>query len=227
MSQTPINPFDPNAGTATAEAPTPAAGSGAPQFPTGPIPGGPPIPIPTAANQAGPTIGGPQIGGPLPGGPGGASPDGDQIIDLTQIKPGSRQDQLDVGRHLGYCSAVNVDDESKAGNPMITFTFTVMAGSNAGRSRNTYCALTPDALWKLLETLKALGIDDLKPSKNLIAQNAPGRVVVMNVIQGKLYEGNPTTDFNRVEPATEYGFPAGTTRDQVLADPRAQAAGIS
>jgi hypothetical protein len=226
MSQTPVNPFDPNANTATATAEAPTQPGPGPAFPTGPIPGGPAITLPTAAANSGPEIGGPQVGGPLPGGmPGGIPADGEQVIDLTGVKAGGR-DQIDVGRYLGYCSSVNPFDTSKSSdNPMVTFTFTVMAGPMAGRSRKLYCALTPDALFKLLETLTALGITDQKPTKNMIAQLAPGRVVLMNVIQGKPYNGNPTTDFNRVEAPTEFGFAAGTTREQVMADPRAQAAG--
>lgn len=47
---------------------------------------------------------------------------------------------------------------SKGGNPMFVWTFEVSAGEHTGFQSKVFTALTPAAMWKVAETVEALGV---------------------------------------------------------------------
>lgn len=47
---------------------------------------------------------------------------------------------------------------SKGGNPMFAWTFEVVSGDHAGFQSKVFTALTPAAMWKVAETVEALGV---------------------------------------------------------------------
>ena len=47
---------------------------------------------------------------------------------------------------------------SKGGNPMFAWTFEVSAGPNTGFQSKVFTALTPAAMWKVAETVEAMGV---------------------------------------------------------------------
>lgn len=47
---------------------------------------------------------------------------------------------------------------SKGGNPMFAWTFEVSAGEHTGFQSKVFTALTPAAMWKVAETVEALGV---------------------------------------------------------------------
>ena len=47
---------------------------------------------------------------------------------------------------------------SKGGNPMFAWTFEIVSGNNAGFQPKVFTALTPAAMWKVAETVEALGV---------------------------------------------------------------------
>ena len=47
---------------------------------------------------------------------------------------------------------------SKGGNPMFAWTFEVSAGPHTGFQSKVFTALTPAAMWKVAETVEALGV---------------------------------------------------------------------
>lgn len=206
---TPVNMTAPQLVAAPQAMPMPGAGGL----------GGLPVPgMPQAAPGA-------QPGAPLPGGfspygnqaaSGGPALSDDFVIDLSDVSSGS-VDFIGAGRHLMYCSAVN-NDVSQAGNPMIVFDFTVASGEYTGKTRKVYCALTEKAMWKLDETLRALGIvsnDSRKPTYGQIRSGANRRVIIGEFV-ASTYNNRPTTDFARVNPPDEIGVKTGTTLDQLL-----------
>jgi len=50
--------------------------------------------------------------------------------------------------------------ESQAGNPMWIWDFEVVGTEHSGFTLRSYTAITPAALWKLSETLEALGLSE-------------------------------------------------------------------
>jgi hypothetical protein len=92
---------------------------------------------------------------PMPGAPaGGAAPQGDFEVDLTNV-----QDNFTVpdGNYLVQCTDVE-QSVSKGGNPMFIWTFQIVGGDYAGREFKSFTAITPAAMWKVAETVQALGV---------------------------------------------------------------------
>lgn len=106
-----------------------------------PTPGG--APTPSAA----------PIQAPMPGGNASASTDAFEV-DLTNV-----QDNFKVpdGLYRVRCQEVE-QSVSKGGNPMFVWTFVVVDGEYAGREFKVFTALTPAAMWKVAETVIALGV---------------------------------------------------------------------
>lgn len=92
---------------------------------------------------------------PMPGAPtGGAIPQGDFEVDLTNV-----QDNFTVpdGNYLVQCTDVE-QSVSKGGNPMFIWTFQIVGGDRAGFESKVFTAITPAAMWKVAETVQALGV---------------------------------------------------------------------
>lgn len=47
---------------------------------------------------------------------------------------------------------------SKGGNPMFVWTFEISAGDHTGFQLKSFTAITPAAMWKVAETVEALGV---------------------------------------------------------------------
>ena len=75
-------------------------------------------------------------------------------IDLSEIQSG-----FTIPDGLYKVKCVEVEQTvSKGGNPMFAWTFEVSAGPQAGFQSKVFTALTPAAMWKVAETVEALGV---------------------------------------------------------------------
>lgn len=164
------------------------------------IPGG--IPMPDA-NQLNP------FGAPA------AELTDDFVIDLSDVQSGGR-DFIGNGDHTMYCTAVKTG-KSQAGNDKLIFEFTVIAGDYTGKKANLDCAITPNAMWKIDQTLVALGVTrrDAEPTarKPTIGEikTKAHHVIVIGTFVPDTYNGQPTSKFNTVRPPDELGIKTGTT----------------
>lgn len=79
---------------------------------------------------------------------------------------GSGRGRIPKGPRVGRLVSI-VADTSQAGNPMWVWTFVITKGDNAGRDFKLWTALTPDAAWKVVETLAALG-KTYKPGEKVV-----------------------------------------------------------
>lgn len=91
-------------------------------------------------------------GAPMPGNT--AAANDDFMVDLTEV-----QDNFKVpdGLYKMVCNEVE-QTVSKSGNPMFVWTFAVSQGEYAGREFKVFTAITPAAMWKVAETVVALGV---------------------------------------------------------------------
>jgi hypothetical protein len=89
----------------------------------------------------------------MPGNSSVSSPDAFEI-DLTNV-----QDNFKVpdGLYKVCCNDVE-QSVSKSGNPMFVWTFAVVEGNYTGREFKVFTAITPAAMWKVAETVMALGV---------------------------------------------------------------------
>lgn len=98
----------------------------------------------------------PFVGGsaPMPS-MGSASADNFEV-DLTGVEAGG-QFVIPDGNYRVRC--VEVEQQvSKGGNPMFVWTFEISDGPHKGFQSKVFTAITPAAMWKVAETVVALGV---------------------------------------------------------------------
>lgn len=76
-------------------------------------------------------------------------------VDLTNVQDSSFA--IPNGTYKAKC--INVTQEvSKGGNPMFTWEFEIAEGEYSGKTFKSWTAITPAAMWKVAETVIALGV---------------------------------------------------------------------
>lgn len=96
----------------------------------------------------------PFINGPAPTAQGASRVNDDFEVDLTDVES---QGIIPAGSYRAKC--VNVDQSiSKGGNPMFVWDFEILEGQGRGRILKVFTAITPAAMWKVAETVIALGV---------------------------------------------------------------------
>ena len=75
-------------------------------------------------------------------------------VDLTDV-----QDNFTVpdGNYKVRCIDIE-QSVSQGGNPMFVWTFEIAEGPHAGFQSKVFTAITPAAMWKVAETVQALGV---------------------------------------------------------------------
>lgn len=95
----------------------------------------------------------PTANAPMPGAPVSSGADNFEV-DLTNV-----QDNFSIpdGKYKVKCTEIE-QNVSKGGNPMFVWTFQVVEGQYAGFESKVFTAITPAAMWKVAETVQALGV---------------------------------------------------------------------
>lgn len=75
-------------------------------------------------------------------------------VDLSEVKSNF---VIPDGMYRVKCVEVE-QTVSKGGNPMFAWTFEVSAGEHTGFQSKVFTAITPAAMWKVAETVEALGV---------------------------------------------------------------------
>jgi hypothetical protein len=75
-------------------------------------------------------------------------------IDLTGVESSGL---IPEGAYRARCVEVR-QDVSKGGNPMFVWDFELTEGAGKGRILKTFTAITPAAMWKVAETVIAMGV---------------------------------------------------------------------
>lgn len=91
---------------------------------------------------------------------------------------------------------------SQAGNPMWIFTLVGLHGEAGGREFKIYCALTPAALWKLNDTLKALQLGTPGQKTAFKKSDAIGKLVWGDVKDSE-YKGRKGSSIEELHTMTD------------------------
>lgn len=94
------------------------------------------------------------INTPMPGVSSGSMADSFEV-DLTGVEESSFT--IPDGFYKVKCLDVE-QSVSKGGNPMFVWQFEVSEGDHAGFQSKVFTAITPAAMWKVAETVQALGV---------------------------------------------------------------------
>lgn len=137
----------------------------------------------------------PSAGGNAPM-PGGSSAANDAFeVDLTNVEDNS---VVAEGEYRARCIDVT-QDVSKSGNPMFVWQFEITDGKYTGRVMRLWTAITPAAMWKVAETVIALGIGQngqvVKFKRSDVLNRECGIVV-----EPDEYDGKASSRISRVIP---------------------------
>lgn len=135
----------------------------------------------------------PQAGGtPMPGAPMNTSADSFEV-DLTEVKDNFK---IPDGNYKVRCIEIE-QSVSKGGNPMFVWTFEVSEGEHAGFQSKVFTAITPAAMWKVAETVQALGVGQtgsvVKFKRTDVINKECGAL-----IEQSEYNGNTRSQISRV-----------------------------
>ena len=95
----------------------------------------------------------PAAGVPMPGAANGMNAGFE--VDLTNVQEPSFA--IPNGTYKAKCINVT-QDVSKSGNPMFIWEFEIAEGNYKGKTFKSWTAITPAAMWKVAETVIALGV---------------------------------------------------------------------
>jgi hypothetical protein len=111
-------------------------------------------------------------------------------LDMTNVQEGFTL--IPEGRYPAYLFNAEHKD-SRSGNPMVVLTLKIVKGEFKGRNLWHYVTITPDTLWKVKQTLEALGVAVPKSIVEVDFDDYLGKkcvaVVTHREYQGKTREG--------------------------------------
>ena len=141
---------------------------------------------------------------PMPG-PGGlsagaAAPPDEFAVDLTEVESSGLMPE---GTYRVRCANVE-QSVSKGGNPMFVWDFEVVGGEHDGRMLKVFTAITPAAMWKVAETVVALGIGQTGGVVKFKRSDVIGKECGA-VVEDTEYNGNKRSQISRVIPLSEMG----------------------
>lgn len=133
-------------------------------------------------------------GAPMPGNSTAGSADTFEV-DLTNVDTSG-------GFHIpeGTYRAKLVEVEqsvSKGGNPMFVWTFEISAGEQKGFQLKSFTAITPAAMWKVAETVEALGVGQTGSVVKFKRSDVINRECGL-VVEDNDYNGNTRSSIARV-----------------------------
>lgn len=137
----------------------------------------------------------PQMGGSAPMPKQSSAPNNDAFeVDLSDVQDQSYA--IPDGTYKAKCIEVS-QDVSKSGNPMFVWEFEITEGQYAGRTFKSWTAITPAAMWKVAETVIALGIGQQGQVVKFKRQDVLNKECGL-VMEQDEYNGKPTSRISRV-----------------------------
>lgn len=114
-------------------------------------------------------------------------------VDLSEVTDGFT---IPDGNYKIKCVEVE-QSVSKGGNPMFVWTFEVSEGDHTGFQLKTFTAITPAAMWKVAETVTALGIGQTGSVVKFKRSDVIGRECGA-VVEKTEYNGSYRSQISRV-----------------------------
>ena len=120
-------------------------------------------------------------------------------VDLTNV-----QDGLVIPDGMYRLRCIDLEQTvSKQGNPTFVWTFTITEGAQAGKDFKMWTAVTPAAMWKVAETVIALGVGQtgqvVKFKRADVLNRECGALIEVDE-----YNGRTSSKISRVVSMTEY-----------------------
>lgn len=120
-------------------------------------------------------------------------------VDLSDVQDSS----YSIADGTYYAKCINVEqDVSKSGNPMFVWEFEITRGDYRGRTFKSWTAITPAAMWKVAETVQALGVGQTGTVVKFKRGDVIGRECGI-VMEEDEYNGKKSSKIVKVIPVDE------------------------
>ena len=106
---------------------------------------------------------------------------------------------ISTGEYLMKCTSIT-EEISKQNNEMLVFKFDGLEKEARGRSFRLHCTLGANALWKLKQTLRALGVEVPDDPSELDPDDVVGTEVLGTVVDNE-YEGKISSRLGEIRSA--------------------------
>lgn len=133
-------------------------------------------------------------GAPMPG-MAPTSPASDAFeIDLTEVQ----ENQYTIPDGLYKVKCMDIEQTvSKGGNPMFVWDFAVQDGQYEGFTLKVFTAITPAAMWKVAETVQALGVGQTGQVVKFKRTDVIGKICGA-LVEASEYNGNTRSSITKV-----------------------------
>lgn len=130
---------------------------------------------------------------PMPGTSAGNSADNFEV-DLTDVQENNFT--IPDGGYKVKCTNVE-QSVSKGGNPMFVWDFEITEGEHKGFTSKVFTAITPAAMWKVAETVKALGVGQTGEVVKFKRSDVIGKICGA-IFEEREYNGNTNSQISKV-----------------------------
>lgn len=141
--------------------------------------------------------------------------DGEEMMFEIDLTDETGSTTIPEGEYIGRL--VNLEKTtSKAGNPMWVWDFAIVEGEYAGMEFRLFTAITPAALWKVVETLEALGVGGYGQIIKFAPEDVLNTMVTMHIYDDD-YNGQLRSQLGSISAhpngaGTKYQNPASIPR---------------
>lgn len=133
-------------------------------------------------------------GAPMPRTAAPAPSSTDFEINLTDVK----ENDYTIPDGLYKVKCVDVEQTvAKSGNPMFVWDFTVCEGPQEGFNLKVFTAITPAAMWKVAETVQALGVGQIGQVVKFKRSDVVGKICGA-LVEASEYNGNNRSSVTKV-----------------------------
>jgi len=125
-------------------------------------------------------------------------PADDEVTEIL-IPEGAESGKIPADdQYIGRCLGFIQEESKKSGNPMLTWTFTMEEGDFIGMDFTLWTPMTANAMWKLADTLTALGVKwEPGVPLSLRSKDVKNVLVRMKIVD---YEGRDRSKLQTILP---------------------------
>lgn len=135
---------------------------------------------------------------PMPGTPTSGANESYEV-DLTNVQTNSYV--IPDGNYRAKCIELE-QTVSRGGNPMFVWTFEISEGDHKGFQCKVFTAITPAAMWKVAETVVALGVGQTGSVVKFKRSDVVGKECGV-ALEASEYQGNMRSSVTRVMSLAE------------------------
>lgn len=128
------------------------------------------------------------------------APTGDDVFELEGLDQIESKFLVPNGEYRLRCVDIEREVSKSSNNPMWTWTFVIVDGPHGGKEFKMWTALTAGALWKLEQTVVALGVHSAGASRLRFSKSDVIGKQCIGVFKQEEYQGRMGSKIDMLKP---------------------------